>query len=55
MQQQIVKDLEFEVGQVVARNFKLEVGTVAEVVSVTGESPMMDTTTITVGQVIGSF
>jgi hypothetical protein len=54
MQQQVVKDLEFEVGQVVVRNFKLEVGTVAEVVSVTGESPMVDTTTITVGQVISS-
>jgi hypothetical protein len=54
MQQQVVKDLELEVGQTVVRNFKLEVGNVTEVVSVTGESPMVDTATITVGQVISS-
>jgi outer membrane receptor protein involved in Fe transport len=52
MKPQIVSGLTFEVGQIVIRNFKLEVGGITEEVTVAGEAPVTETSTITVGQVI---
>src|SRR5262245_37476581 len=52
MKTQIVSGLAFEVGQIAIRNFKLEVGGITEEVTVAGDAPVIETTTITVGQVI---
>jgi len=52
MKPQIVSGLTLEVGQIAIRNFKLEVGGLTEEVTVAGDAPTIETTTITVGQVI---
>src|SRR5207247_10718735 len=52
MKPQIVSGLTLEVGQIAIRNFKLEVGGLTEEVTVAGDAPVIETTTITVGQVI---
>ena len=52
MKPQNVSGLALEVGQTVIRDFKLEVGAASEEVTVSGEAPVIDTATITVGQVI---
>src|SRR5262245_10625969 len=52
MKPQIVNGLTLEVGQIVVRNFKMEVGGVAEEVTVAGEAALIETTTSTVGLVI---
>src|SRR5262245_64308869 len=53
MKPQIVNGLTLEVGQIVVRDFKMEVGGIAEEVNVAGDAPIVETATITVGQVIG--
>ncbi|PYS49497.1 MAG: hypothetical protein DMG13_23345 [Acidobacteria bacterium] len=52
MKPQIISGLALEVGQIAIRNFKLEVGGLTEEVTVAGDAPVIETTTITVGQVI---
>lgn len=52
MKPQIVTGLRLEVGQVVVQNVRLEVGVLSEAVTVVGEASVIDTATITVGQVI---
>jgi carboxypeptidase family protein/TonB-dependent receptor-like protein len=51
-QSAIVNDLVLEVGKVTAQNFQLKVGGVAQEVSITADSGLIETTTSTVGQVI---
>src|SRR5262249_39764336 len=52
MKPQIVSGLVLEVGQTVVRDFKLEVGAISEEVNVQGEIPVIETATMTVGEVI---
>jgi hypothetical protein len=52
MKPQIVNGLTLEVGQIVVLNFKLEVGGVAEELTVAADVALIETTTSTVGQVI---
>src|SRR5262245_39675265 len=49
---QVVTDLTLEVSRIVVQNFQLKVGDVAQQVSVTADSQTVETTTMTVGQVI---
>jgi hypothetical protein len=51
-QPQAVNNLRLEVSQTVAQNFQLKVGGVTEEVTVVSEGPVVENTTITVGQVI---
>src|SRR5262245_13482934 len=51
-QTQVIKDLRLEVAQVAVQNVKLAVGGVAEELSVVGETPAIESTTTSVGQVI---
>jgi hypothetical protein len=51
-QTQVVKDLRLEVAQVAVQNVKLAVGNMSEELSVVGESPAIESTTTSVGQVI---
>jgi hypothetical protein len=48
----VVSDLPLEVSQIVTQNFQLKVGGTAESVNITADAPVVETTTITVGQVI---
>ena len=48
------KDITVRLGQTVDVPFKLEVGTLSEIVNVTGASPLIDTTSTTAGAVISS-
>ena len=52
LQHQVVQGLVLEVSRTVAQNFSLKPAAVAESVTITGEAPVMETTTMTVGQVI---
>ncbi len=52
MQTQTVTGVLLQVSQTVERNFKLAVGTTQTEVVVTGEAPVIDTSTTTVGEVI---
>src|SRR5262245_32183820 len=52
MKPQIVTGLTLEVGQIVVRNFKMEVGGIAEELTVAGDVALIETTTSTVGLVI---
>src|SRR5262245_178031 len=52
MKPQIVSGLTLEVGQIVVRDFKMEVGGIAEQISVAASAELIETTTSTVGQVI---
>jgi hypothetical protein len=51
-QTQVLTDLRLDVAQVAVQNVKLAVGSVSEEVAVVGESPVIESTTISVGQVI---
>jgi len=51
-QTQIATDLTLQVSQTVVQNFQLKVGSVEQAVSVTAEAPVVESATITVGQVI---
>jgi hypothetical protein len=51
-QTQVVTDLRLEVSQTVVQNFQLKIGGVAQEITVTGDAPVIETTTSTVGQVI---
>src|SRR4030095_7882462 len=48
------RDLELQVQQTVRVNFTLELGTVTETATVTGVSPLVETTNATVGTVIAN-
>ena len=52
MKPQIVSGLTLEVGQIAIRNFKLEVGGITEEVTVAGDAPVIEATTMTVALVI---
>ena len=52
MKPQIVSGLTLEVGQIAVRDFKMEVGGLAEEVTVAANAALIETTTSTVGQVI---
>jgi Carboxypeptidase regulatory-like domain len=49
---ELVKGFAVEVGRTVVRNFQLEVGTLAQNVTITADSPVIETTTTSVGTVI---
>ena len=49
---QLVSDMSVEVGRTIERNFTLEVGTLEQNVNITAETPVIETTTTSVGQVI---
>src|SRR5205809_3983762 len=49
---EVVKDLVVEVARTIQKNFQLEVGTVSENITVTGDSPVIENTTTSVGTVI---
>ena len=51
-QTQVVNDLTLEVSQTTVQNFRLTVGTVRQEVTVTNDPPVVESATITVGQVI---
>src|SRR5262249_26046427 len=51
-QTQVLTDLRLDVAQVAVQNVKLAVGSMSEEVAVVGESPVIESTTISVGQVI---
>jgi Carboxypeptidase regulatory-like domain/TonB dependent receptor len=51
-QPQVVKDIRLEVAQVSVQNVKMGVGGVAEELSVVAEAPVIESSTISVGQVI---
>ena len=48
----ILERLSLEVGRVVVEDFHLEIGDIQQSVSVTSEAPLLDRTTVSVGQVI---
>ncbi len=52
MQRQIVTDLKLDVSRTVGQNFRLKPASVATEVTITGEAPVVDTSTMTVGQVL---
>jgi hypothetical protein len=52
LQKQVVAGLVLDVYRVIAQNFKLVAGTVEQTVVVTGEAPQIETSTMTVGQVL---
>ncbi len=52
-QKQTMNDLVLEVGRTAVQNVRLQVGTVNQEVVVTAENPVIDASTMTVGQVIG--
>jgi hypothetical protein len=49
---QAVNDLTLQVSQIVVQNFQLKIGALSQEVSVTADTPAVETATITVGQVI---
>jgi hypothetical protein len=51
-QAQDLADLAIEVSQNVVQNFQLKVGGVTQAISITGDAPVVESTTVTVGQVI---
>jgi hypothetical protein len=51
-QTRVVKDLRMEVAQTVVQNVKLAVGSLSEEVSITAEAAVVESSTISVGQVI---
>ena len=51
---QVVTGLVLEVGRTVAQNFQLKPAAVQETVSISGEAPVVESTTMTVGQVVNS-
>src|ERR1041385_7059081 len=52
MQRQIVTDLKLDVSRTVAQNIRLKPASVATEVTITGEAPVVDSSTMTVGQVL---
>jgi hypothetical protein len=52
-QTQVVSNLTLEVSQTVVQNFQLKVGGVNQEINITGDAPVVESTTTTVGQVIG--
>src|SRR3954464_10975362 len=54
MQKQVIQKIDLDVSRTLAVNAKLKVGGTSEVVTVTGETPAIEASTITVGTVIDS-
>src|SRR5512146_1291039 len=54
MGKQTVLGLQVDVGRTVAQNFKLKPASVAETVEITGEAPVIESTTMTVGEVVNT-
>src|SRR5436190_16486807 len=54
MARQIVTGLVLEVGRTVAQNFTLRPAAVTQEVTISSDAPVVDTTTITVGQVVNT-
>ncbi|HET6175828.1 MAG TPA: carboxypeptidase-like regulatory domain-containing protein [Candidatus Sulfotelmatobacter sp.] len=54
MQTQTISDLVLQVGENVRRDVSLTVGSTTTTISVSGEAPVIDTSTIEVGQLIDS-
>ena len=54
MGKQTVLGLQVDVGRTVAQNFKLKPASVAETVEITGEPPVIESTTMTVGEVVNT-
>src|SRR5512143_2414106 len=52
MQHQIVTELKLDVTRTVAQNFRLKPAAVGEVGTISGEAPVIEATTMTVGQVM---
>jgi outer membrane receptor protein involved in Fe transport len=52
MQTQVADNLVLEVSRIVVQNFQLRVGDVSQTVTVSSEAPVVETATMTVGQVI---
>jgi Carboxypeptidase regulatory-like domain/TonB dependent receptor len=52
MQRVVINGLKLDVSRTVAQNFTLKPGTVQETVSITSEAPVVESTTMTVGQVM---
>jgi hypothetical protein len=52
LQQQTVTDIRLDVSRTVAQNFRLKPGTVEQAVTITGEMPIVEASTMTVGQVL---
>ncbi len=51
-QTQVASGLKLEVGQTVVQNFQLQLGAVTQEVTISAAAPVVETTTMTVGQVI---
>ena len=51
-QTQVIAELKLEVNQIAVQNFQLTIGAVTQSVNVTADSPVVESTTTTVGQVI---
>ncbi len=54
MGRQTVKALTVDAGRTIAQNFKLKPASVAETVEITGEPPVIESTTMTVGEVVNT-
>lgn len=54
MGKQTVVGLQVDAGRTVAQNFKLKPASVAETVEITGEPPVIESTTMTVGEVVNT-
>ncbi|MGH9524181.1 MAG: carboxypeptidase regulatory-like domain-containing protein, partial [Terriglobales bacterium] len=52
MGKQVINGLTLDVGSTVAENFSLKLAAVTETVDITGEAPVVESSTITVGQVV---
>ncbi|MBZ5629347.1 MAG: carboxypeptidase-like regulatory domain-containing protein, partial [Acidobacteriia bacterium] len=52
LQRQTVTDLHLDVSRIVGQNFKLAPAIVKEAVTITGEAPVVEASTMTVGQVL---
>lgn len=49
---QVISDLNLEVARTVVKNFQPEIGSIEQTVSISAETPVIETTTTSVGQVI---
>ena len=52
LQQQLITDIKLDVNRTVAQNFKLKPAAVESEITITGDMPVVESTTMTVGQVL---